>query len=95
MGVRVIRTMEYHYPDLESYLKDSQRWTMQSPNTWVDGNMQMRTIGVLVSADDGPWAEHTEAVDMMPDIRKAMREIAADEWDRQGLIAQIKAGLDD
>jgi hypothetical protein len=92
-GIRVIRTLEYHYSGIEEYLRDSQQWTMQSPNTWNNGNTQMRTVGVTVSIDNGPWSEHSAAIDITPDIMKALRQVAADEFDRQELLAQIKRGL--
>lgn len=47
--IRVVRVLEYTYPDIEAYERDQARWTHASPPiTWKD--MQMRTVGVLVGS---------------------------------------------
>lgn len=51
MTIRVTRVLQYEYPDVDTMLRDQERWTIQSaPGSPV----KMRQLGYLMDMDRQP-----------------------------------------
>jgi hypothetical protein len=55
MGIRVIRVLEYHFEDVDTYVEFQLQRTTKSTPYWYSGKEMMREVGMTMSMADSPW----------------------------------------
>ena len=72
--IRVLRVIEYTYPDVQSYWDDRARWTMHSPTNRTNHKWRMSSAVVSETLIDDDEAKFWEQFERTP-----IRDLISDE----------------
>lgn len=54
--IRVLRVIEYTYPDVETYWRDKSRWTIRGGPNNANIGFTSAVIAEHITDDEGNWA---------------------------------------